>query len=112
MTGVAPTIDREGYRSSVSWTLASGQSGAPFDTDGWELESLVITGTFNTGTVTVQAANDDAAANSAGLKDRSNSAISTTAAAFYGLPDNARWVWPVATTVTGVIVDLFLTRVL
>lgn len=109
---VNPTIDREGYRARVSWSLVSGQTGTAFDTDGWRLESIVISGAFNAATVTIQAANDDAAANSAGLKDRSNTAISATTATFYGTPDTPRWVWPVAGTVTSAVVDLFLTRVL
>ena len=99
------------YHATVTWTLTGTGTGLPVAMPGYRLRSITIKGTFNSGTVTVLGGNDDAQAETAvGIKDRSGSAISTAAAAFYGLPDAPQWLYPSATAATSIIVTAYYER--
>jgi len=106
---VNPTINSDYRFARVSWTLTSGQTGTAQNMPGWRLRSIVTSGAFG-GAITVMAANDDAHANAAGLKDRGGSAISDTAAAFHGIPEDAQFIWPVAATGAAATIDAYYTR--
>lgn len=109
---VAQQVTRAGYHMTVSWSgLTGGNSGQPFNTDGWRLVSIGITGTFGAD-VTISAANDEAGSNTVGLKDRTGTAISASAAGFYGAPDTPLWLFPVAAAgVNNVTVDAHFERI-
>lgn len=101
-------VTREMNHMTASWSgLANGttidklQVGA-----GYKLKSITIASTG--GAITINAANDEAAANFVQMKDRTGTAISCAsgASAFFGTPDGALFIQPVAGTgVTAGTVD-------
>lgn len=93
------TITRGTYSATVAWTgLPNGTTADIFNTDGFRLKSIVVDSVG--GTTTINAYNDEALTDAAGLKDRTGTAISvaTSTKTFFGTPDTPKGIQPVAGT--------------
>lgn len=118
MATVAPTITDLGQSNNkqkgchlIVWTPlnSTNTSGDPVGIEYGADRTVAITGTFNTGTVTIQGSLDGT--NYFTLMDMQGTAISKTAAALEGIIEFVRYIKPViATPGTDSITVTLMTR--
>ena len=97
-TITAQVVNNEDGSKTVLWeTLtATNNAGSLVTLPGYRLESVQMIGTFG-GAVTMHGTNDSAgSATVVPLKDSAGSAITTTAAAGFGVAGQMRYVQPKA----------------
>lgn len=93
---------------AASWTLATGDQGAPCEMVMASEKSVQVTGTFNTSTVVLQGSNDGT--NWVTLTDPQGNALSFTSAALEAIEEHTRYVRPSVSggTATALTVTLFM----
>ncbi len=114
---VNPVITKGLNHAVVQWKNLDGTtntSGALTQMPGFELESVHIDGTTLTGAITMWGTNyDDGTGTVVALKDQSNTAITTTAAAAFFLRVGMNFIQPkVASGSSGVNVTAYYRRAL
>lgn len=83
---------------TVTWpALNAGDSGSLVDLAAYPIKSVQFYGTFGGTTMTFEGSNDPTGAQKFGLKDYSNTVISTTSAGGFSVRENTRFVRPLAT---------------
>lgn len=97
MATIDHTITRIGSSPYVSWVvtwegLGGEDDGAPLEMPGWADRSVQITGTFDTGTCTIEGSNDGT--NYELLTDGQGNDISKTSADLEGVAEITRYLRP------------------
>lgn len=91
----------------ATWTVSTGDDGAPVKLPQANDRSVQVTGTFATSTVVLQGSNDGSTWVT--LNNPQGTAVSFTAAGLMAIQEHTRYMRPLVTggTGTGLVVTLF-----
>lgn len=107
MAVIAKTYSNTGDSAEVTWeTLTCGDTGESLELSNFTKNTVTVTGTFNSQTVTLQGSNDNT--NWFALTDTAGSSIALMAAGLHLIEETPKYIRPSFSGSTGGDVDVII----